>query len=185
MKKFKNTRNEILIAGFIDNVNIRGRIIEYLIIGEDEKLKKNLIEALHKNNRKIPSFRTKNTLGDYTRIFEDYNTVTDVKTKIMVLSSNPKGYNVDKMLSFLSNERTVFMFYFIGIEPCTIVNQVLISMFQVDLLKSTILLKHWAGRHSRGVTQFEGKAIHRLIIDPNNNIDEKESIKFLEMLMDL
>ncbi len=182
-EKVRKYKNEILIAGFIENVNIRGRIIEYLIAGEDDNLRKKLIEALRKNSRKIPSFRTKNTLGDYTRIFKNYNTATDVKTKIMILSSNPKGYNIDKLLEFLSNNQAVFMFYFIGLEPNKIVNQILVSMFQTDLLKSTILLKHWAGRHSRGVTQFEGNTIHRLIISPNNKIDEKESKKFLETLI--
>jgi hypothetical protein len=161
--KVQQYKTEILIAGFIENVNIRGRIIEYLIAGEDEKLRTNLIDALHESSQKIPGFRTKNTLGDYTRIFENYHTATDVKTKIMVLSSNPKGYNIDKLLEFLSMEQSVFMFYFIGLEPNKIINQILVSMFQVDLLNSTILLKHWSGRHSRGVTQFEGKTIHRLI----------------------
>jgi len=58
-------------------------------------------------------------------------------------------------------------------------------MFQVDLLKSTILLKHWSGRHSRGVTQFEGATIHKLILSPNNNIDNKDSRIFLNTLIEL
>jgi hypothetical protein len=36
-------------------------------------------------------------------------------------------------------------------------------MFQENLLNATITLKHWAGRNSRGVTQFEGKAIEEPI----------------------
>lgn len=183
--KVQQYKTEILIAGFIENVNIRGRIIEYLIVGEDDKLRSELIEALHRSGQKIPGFRTKNTLGDYTRIFAKYHTTTDVKTKIMVLSSNPKGYNIDKLLEFLSSDQSVFMFYFIGLEPNKIINQILISMFQVDLLRSTILLKHWAGRHSRGVTQFEGATIHKLILSPNNNIDNKESRIFLNTLIEL
>lgn len=103
----------------------------------------------------------------------------------MVLSSNPKAYNIDKLLEFLSKDKTVFMFYFIGIEPNKLVNQVLISMFQTDLLKSTIILKHWAGRNSRGVTQFEGGTIHQLILAPNNVIDKAESIQFLNKLIKL
>ena len=183
--KVQQYKTEILIAGFIENVNIRGRIIEYLIAGEDDKLRSELIEALHRSSQKIPGFRTKNTLGDYTRIFAKYHTTTDVKTKIMVLSSNPKGYNIDKLLEFLSSDQSVFMFYFIGLEPNKIINQILISMFQVDLLRSTILLKHWSGRHSRGVTQFEGVTIHKLILSPNNNIDNKESRIFLNTLIEL
>lgn len=183
--KVEKYKTEILIAGFIENVNIRGRIIEYLIAGEDEKLRESLVTALHDSSNVIPGFRTKNGLADYIRTFDKYDTATDVKTKIMVLSSNPKGYNIDKLLEFLASEKSVFMFYFIGIEPNKIVNKILISMFQVDLLKSTILLKHWSGRNSRGVTQFEGETISRLILSPNNKIDKTASTKFLDTLINL
>lgn len=183
--KVNQYKTEILIAGFIENVNIRGRIIEYLIAGQDDKLRTDLIEALHSHNKIIPSFRTKNDLADYTRIFDGYKTATDIKTKIMVLHSNPKAYNIDKLLEFLSQDESVFMFYFIGIEPDKIVNQVLISMFQKDLLGSTILLKHWSGRNSRGVAQFEGVTLNKLILSPNNEIDVKASKTFLDTLIGL
>lgn len=184
--KVDKYKTEILIAGFIENVNIRGRIIEYLIVGEDEKLRESLIQALHNSNRIIPSFRTQNSLGDYMRVFDRFNTETDVKTKIMVLNSNPKAYNIDKLLEFLSVDKSVFMFYFIGLEPNKIANQILVSMFQTDLLKSTILLKHWSGRNSRGVTQFQGETIHKLLLSSGNNeINEKESGQFLTTLIDL
>jgi len=183
--KVEKYKNEILVAGFIENVNIRGRIIEYLIAGEDEKLRESLVKALHERGNVIPGFRTKNDLADYFRTFDKFDTATDVKTKIMILSSNPKGYNIDKLLEFLTNDKSVFLFYFIGIEPNKIVNKILTSMFQVDLLKSTILLKHWSGRNSRGVTQFEGETIHKLILSPNNAIDINESNKFLKTLIEL
>jgi len=149
VEKFKN---EILLAAFIENVNVRGRIIEYLIAGEDESMRKQLISALKAGNRGIPAFKTENTLGDYRRSFDVFDTETDVKTKIMILNSNPKAYNLDKMLEFLAEYRSVFMFYFVGIDPEKILNTVLVSMFQRDLLCSTILLRHWSGRNSRGVT---------------------------------
>jgi len=103
----------------------------------------------------------------------------------MVLKSNPKAYNIDKMLEFLSKEKSIFMFYFIGIEPNKIIVQTLISMFQKELLASTILLKHWAGRNSRGVTQLEGEKIHQLILSANNDIDISGSHSFLEKMIDL
>lgn len=62
----------------------------------------------------------------------------------MILQSNPKAYNIDKLLDFLSSDDSVFLFYFIGIEPSRIVNQSLVSIFQKDLLKSTIVQSHWA-----------------------------------------
>ncbi len=185
-EKVEKFKNEILLASLIENVNVRGRIIEYLIAGNDDILRKKLLCALKNGNRKtIPQFKTVNELGDYRRIFDSYYTETDVKTKIMILDSNPKAYNLDKMLEFLSSERSVFMFYFVGVDPDKIVNTVLISMFQEKLLRSTILLKHWSGRNSRGVSQFEGKTIGHLIINPEYTINKDESIEFLKKVIAL
>lgn len=175
----------ILAAGYIENVNIRGRVIEYMTAGEDDERRQGLIDAVVQGNGEISKFRTSNDLGDYTRIFDQYETATDVKTKIMILNSNPKAYNVDKLLEFLAKDKTVFMFYFIGIEPNKIVNQVLVSMFQTELLESTIVLKHWAGRNSKGVTQFQGSALNKLILTPDNGIDRKASRNFLQELIAL
>lgn len=184
-QKVERYKNEILLAALIDNVNVRGRIIEYLIAGEDEQLRQQLVSALKEGGKGIPKFKTENALGDYQRIFDRFHTETDVKTKIMILNSNPKAYNIDKILEFLAHDKSVFMFYFVGVEPTKIVDTVLVSMFQERLLKSTILLRHWAGRNSRGVTQFEGKAINSLILKPEFQIDEGASLRFLEQIIAL
>jgi hypothetical protein len=89
------------------------------------------------------------------------------------------------MLEFLANDRSVLMFYFIGIDPGKIVNTVLVSMFQKKLLRSTIVLRHWCGRNSRGVTQFEGRTIDDLIVTPESAIDEDESVGFLKKIIAL
>ena len=186
-ERVERFQNEILVASMIENVNVRGRIIEYLIAGEDEALRQQLITALQNRAtaKGLPAFKTDNTLGDYQRIFDEYFTETDVKTKIMVLSSNPKAYNLDKILEFLAVEKSVFLFYFVGVDPARIVNTVLVSMFQTDLLRSTILLKHWSGRNSRGVSQFEGKTIEALIKAPKSDINTTEATEFLKKLVTL
>lgn len=184
-KKVKKFQKEILLAALIENVNVRGRVIEYLIAGEDENLRTAIVDTLLKGNQNLPRFSTDNALGDYSKDFGAYFTETDVKTKIMVLESNPKGYNIDKMLEFLSIGKTVFMFYFIGINPMTITNTVLVSIFQPKLLKGTILLKHWAGRNSRGVTQFEGKIIKDLINSSESGVDIEEAKRFIRNLISL
>jgi hypothetical protein len=136
---------------------VRGRIIEYLIAGENERIKKEIIYSLAKKTSGIPQFKTNNALGDHSREFDEYTIETDVKTKTMVLDSNPKAYNLDKVLEFLAIEKSVFMFYFVGIKPAKIVNTVYVSMFQERLLFSTLLLKHWSGRNSRGVSQLHSR----------------------------
>ena len=145
----------------------------------------NTVLALQKRTNGIPQFKTENALGDYTKEFNEFFTETDVKTKIMILDSNPKAYNLDKVLEFLSSERSVFMFYFVGVELGKIVNTILVSMFQERLLNSTILLKHWAGRNSRGVSQFEGKAISKLLLSPESTINEEKAIRFLQGVLAL
>jgi len=181
LEKYKDT---ILVASHIENVNIRGRIIEYLIAGEDEVLKQKLIKEITKEYSETPIFQTKNTLGDYLKDFDDYNTATDIKTKIMILNSNPKAYNIDKFLEFMSKEKTVLMFYFIGVDLTKIVNTTLVSVYQENLIDTTVAQFHWAGRNSRGVTQFEGTTIHTLIENSNNNtINQKKALDFLEKLI--
>ena len=178
-------KNEIILASLIDNVNIRGRVIEYIIAGEDDKLRDEIIDALQKSTKRIPGFRTKNTLGDFVKIFDKYNTATDIKTKVMALSSAPKAYNLDKMLEFLAKEKSVFMFYFVGVMPRQVVGQALVSMFQNNLRDTTHILKHWAGRNSRGAAQLSGRAIDALMKEPNNDINVAKSQAFLESIMKL
>ncbi|MBS7389214.1 MAG: hypothetical protein KIG33_02630, partial [Oscillospiraceae bacterium] len=45
----------------------------------------------------------------------------------------------------------------------------LCSMFNHQLLSGTRIIKHWAGRNSRGVTQYDGKALEAIV----NEFDEK------------
>jgi hypothetical protein len=180
----KKNNHAILIASLIQNVNIRGRAIEYLITGEDEKLREQLIQALINNQEGLPRFSTENSLGDYTKIFDSYYTETDVKTKVMFLDSNPKAYNIDKILEFLSREKSVFLFYFIGINPGKVFNTVLISMFEERLVNGTLLLKHWSGRNSRGVTQLEGRVIKDIINEPGNVINISKAVTLINKMIE-
>lgn len=183
--KVAKYKNEILLAALIESGIVRGRVIEYLIAGEDEQLRESLITSLRGNSKGLPAFKTDNTLGDYTRIFDDFHTETDIKTKIMILSSNPKAYNLDKVIEFLATDRSVFMVYFVGIDPGRVLDTVLVSMFQKRLLAATVTLKHWSGRNSRGHAQFEGKAVGELIQNPEFDIDIELATAFLRQIMDL
>lgn len=177
--------NEIIIASHIENVNIRGRLIEYIITEEDDDLKVKLIKDIKNEYSKLPRFKTKNLLGDYKRIFDSTITETDIKTKIVILDSNPKAYNIDKFLEFLSLPNSVFLFFFIGIDAVRIKNSILISVFQEDLLDATVCLRHWAGRNSRGVTQFMGNTIDQLLSKYNNKINRNKAELFLKKLIQL
>lgn len=184
-RKVARYKNEILLAARIENKKVRGGVIEYLIAGDDESLRQRLIRALKGGTSGLPRFKTDNTLGDYQRKFDDFDTETDIKTKIMGLNSNPKAYHLDKMLEFLARDRSVFMFYFVGVDPGRIVKTVLVSMFQKDLLNATTLRRHWAGRNSRGGSQFDGRVINDLLERPNAEIDKPKAQEFLKRVLAL
>lgn len=169
--------SEIAIAAFIDNVNIRGRIIEYLITAEDD-LKATLMKCL-KLRQPLPEIFTADELGDYEREFDHYLTETDIKTKVLFLSSNPKGYNIDKLLSFLSEEKSVYLVYVVAINKDRTIQTQLCSMFNRQLLSGTRIIKHWAGRNSRGVTQYDGRTLEAIVEDFDCGIDYKDSQAFI------
>ena len=101
----------------------------------------------------------------------------------MILDSNPKAYNIDKMLEFLSTEKSVYMIYLIGIDIGSIFNTKLISMFSEEIARTTILLRHWAGRNSRGVTQFEGKSLKRILEGGTDHINLDQADLLVEQLI--
>ena len=175
--RVRAVRDEIAIAAFIDNVNLRGRIIEYLITAEDD-LKSVLMNCL-RERRPLPEFFTADDLGDYERDFEHYFTKTDIKTKILFLSSNPKGYNIDKMLSFLVEENSVYLVYIVAIDENKNIHTRLCSMYNRQLLSGTRIIRHWAGRNSRGVTQYEGVALENIVEQFDYEIDYDNAQDFL------
>ena len=177
-ERVKSVASEIVIAAFIDNVNLRGRIIEYLITSADN-LRATLIDAL-RTGMPLPEIYTSDDLGDYERKFENFDTKTDIKTKILFLSSNPKGYNIDKLLSFLAQEQSVYLIYVVAIDEHKHISTRLCSMYNRQILDGTRILKHWAGRNSRGVTQYDGKALESVIYNFDNIIDIVASKQFIK-----
>ena len=184
-KRCDDVKDAILVAAHIDNVNIRGRLIEALITSNQED-RNQLLRNLSNVEHLLPTYDTKNDLGDYIRSFDNSDSYTDIKTKILYLDSNPKAYNIDKFLKCMGKDKTVFMFFFVGIDDTGIVNTILTSVFHNKLQKTTLLQHHWAGRGTRGVAQFNGKTINELLKEAPfvNRIDEEESKQFLKVLLD-
>jgi hypothetical protein len=83
----------ILKAGEIDNVNQRGNTIEQIITRSG-------------NFHGVEDITRTLKLGTEVRV--------DIKTKILTLTSNPKGYNIDKILRTLSARNTIFFFLLCG-----------------------------------------------------------------------
>lgn len=177
-------RNEILIASHIENTNIRGSLIESLITSSDE-VRKQLIDNLDSMEKALPSYDTRNGLGDYCRKFDNGVTYTDIKTKVIYLNSNPKAYNIDKFLEQMSDSDSVFLFFFIGIDKTHIFKTLLCSVYHQKLIENTLLQFHWSGRSTRGVAQFNGEAIDEMLKEPafHNQIDVESARQFLQKLL--
>lgn len=176
--------NEIMVASRIENVNIRGRLIESLITVDDNE-RDRIIDNLHNLEAALPTYDTQNGLGDYCRSFESMDTLTDIKTKIIYLNSNPKAYNIDKFLRQMADGKSIFFFYFIGVDANRIFKTLLCSVYHAKLIDNTILQHHWAGRSSRGVAQFNGAAIDEMLRADvfENYIDPAKCNAFLTDLL--
>lgn len=183
-ERCNKSRKEILIASHIENTNIRGRLIESLITSDDD-IRQHIIKNLHNLETALPSYDTKNGLGDYYREFSNGDTYTDIKTKVIYLNSNPKAYNVDKFLKQMADSRSVFLFFFIGVDENSIFKTLLCSVYHGKLIDNTLLQFHWAGRNTRGVAQFSGMAIDEMLKEKNftNNINIEKAEFFLQELL--
>ncbi|MBQ7855572.1 MAG: hypothetical protein IJ348_00490 [Alistipes sp.] len=177
-------KEAIWVASRIDNVNIRGRIIEAMITANGDE-RESIIKALKAVEMELPLYDTKNELGDYNRSFDNGDTYTDIKTKVIYLDSAPKAYNVDKFLAKMSEENSSFFFFFIGIDENGICSTKLCSVYHSELIDSCIVQHHWAGRSTRGVVQFDGKVINAILNakDFKNNINNKTAQEYLDELL--
>lgn len=183
-QRCKRCKNEISVAAHIENTNIRGRLIESLITADEEQRAK-IIGNLKDMEKALPVYDTKNGLGDYFAKYDNGDTYTDIKTKVVYLNSNPKAYNVDNFLQQMADEHSVFLFYFIGIDENGVFQTLLSSVYHGQLMTHTRLQQHWAGRSTRGVAQFDGKAIDEMLNakDFKNQIDYDKSEQFLKDLL--
>lgn len=158
-------KTAILKAGEIDNVNVRGNMIEQIITN-----------AANFHDLEDLGF----TLSLGSRI------LIDIKTKILTLASSPKGYNIDKVLKSLGTGNTVFCFFFIGLnlETQTLSTR-LISILDTSILNATRIQFHWAGRNSKGVTQLTGNISPIFSSGYRETVDDAQAKSFLQMLIEL
>lgn len=131
----EQAKDAIFIASRIENVNIRGRLIEVLITSDDNQRKKMLSE-LQTIEEQLPLYDTKNDLGDIQIEYENGNTLTDIKTKIVYLDSNPKAFNIDKFLTAMADGKSIFFFYFVGIDANGTLKPILCSVYHKQLIEA-------------------------------------------------
>lgn len=172
-KRTSRASEAIAIAALIENVNLRGRVIEELITTDDSQVIRSIQKAMADNQRL--SLKTNQKLGDYTKVYPGFHTETDIKTKVLFLQSAPKAYSVDKMLEFLSERESIYMFFLVGINQNNQIATRLVSVFHDALMDSTQIQHHWAGRNSRGVAQFSGQTLDKIL-----NTDDEDSFTTID-----
>lgn len=184
--RVESCKDTLFIVSKIENNNIKGRLIEILITS-DEKERKKLLKDLANVQVKLPTYNTKNGLGDYEKKFPSAHAYVDIKVKVIYLNSNPKAFNIDKFLRTMSEKNSIFLLYFVGFDEKSLFNTVLCSVYNKKLLNSLIVQKHWAGRGSRGCAQYNGNKIKEILKESNfvNDIDIEESKNKIEELLKL
>ena len=184
-ERIKSCKNELVIVSKIENNNIKGRLAEILITSDENK-RQELLQELSKTQQELPFYDTKNGIGDYEATFANNHIYVDIKVKVIYLNSNPKAFNIDKFLKTMAEDNSVFLLYFVGFDNNSVCNTVLCSVYHKDLLDSLIMQPHWAGRKSRGSSQYDGKIIKNMLEQDKfaNNIDvllsENKLKEFLE-----
>ncbi len=182
-ERVEQAKDAIFIASRIENVNIRGRLIEVLITSDDNQ-RKNMLSELQTIEEQLPLYDTKNDLGDIQIEYENGNTLTDIKTKIVYLDSNPKAFNIDKFLTAMADGKSIFFFYFVGIDESGTLKPILCSVYHKQLIEAMVIQHHWSGRNSRGTTQMIGTEINKFIFsDFYNQIDQAIACNFLRTLL--
>ena len=67
----------------------------------------------------------------------------------------------------------------IAIDENKKIHTQLCSLFHRQLLNGTRIIKHWAGRNSRGVTQYDGSALEEIVFSFENSIDCIDAKEFI------
>lgn len=165
-----------------NNVNLRGRLVEYFIVSDDWKHKKEIYIKIQ-NDEMIDDLITEDGLGDYSKRIDSYDIETDIKSKLDKLNSAPKGYNVNKFLEFLSAPQSIYLLYIVVMRGKESPLTELASVFQKQILDKTKIQKHWAGRNSRGVAQFDGNSLEYFVEDEKKIIEIEKAKKYLEGLL--
>ena len=184
-EKTKSAEEDIQLIEmhYSHDVKLRGNLVEYFIKSSDEKHKKELRKKIE-NNEVIEDLTVENGLGDYSVKKDGYSIETDIKSKVTKLSSSPKGYNVDKLLEFLSDPTSIYLLYIVAMNGKDKPLTELTSIFQEQILDKTRIQHHWAGRNSRGVAQFEGHSLEYFVDDDSIRIEIEKAKSFLRKLLD-
>ena len=76
------------------------------------------------------------------------------------------------------------MIYVVAVDKNKDISTRLCSMYNRQLLSGTRVIKHWAGRNSRGVTQYDGHSLEEIVSNFDCTIDSEQSERYIRELLD-
>lgn len=163
LKFINNNYNTILSKIKNKDSNTRGKIIQEIFITQS-------LDPL------FNTFYSSNGLDDYK--IDNY--YIDIKTHFEGNPSNPKLYNIDKLLSFYSNNPSkIFCIYIICLnDKCA--TGLLYSVYDENILNNILITNAWSGINSRGTTQIK---INNIINNKIKNINTEQAKLFLEEII--
>ncbi len=71
--------------------------------------------------------------------------------------------------------KSVYIVYVVAVDSTQSIRTRLCSPFNTQILEGTRVIHHWAGRNSRGVTQYTGDCLKQVVNKFNNSIDIEKS----------
>ncbi len=144
-----------------DNVNLRGQLIEVLVLGTEAEARAAALALASGRTPTLPPLG--HGLGDAARQVGGHLLLIDLKSKRLDMPSNPKGYNVDKALAHLATADGALGLLLVGLRPGAPPIVRFASIFEPRLLATARVVDHWAGRGGRGVTLLSGEALRAVI----------------------
>ena len=89
-------------------------------------------------------------------------------------------------MEFLASQKAVYMIYLLGVGEDRHIVERLCSSLDERLIAATTIQHHWAGRNTRGVTQFLGHVLKEILEGPNETvINSEKAHKFIDELISL
>ena len=85
------------------------------MITSNDSVREEIRNLLQQDTQMLPEVETHDDLGDYVRVFDNGKAYTDIKTKIISLNSAPKAYNIDKFLTKMAEDDSLFFFFMLRI----------------------------------------------------------------------
>lgn len=154
-----------IVKNRVKQINLEDKTSLTSILKEQEKVRGDGIEKLYTKGITDHSFI------DYEYKINTYNVGIDIKSIMLNKSSNPKGYDITKLLTHISsNKNNIYLILFLG---CDEISKQISTFYLASIFNDTLtgsIQTAWSGRDSRGTIQFDGLKLKTGLLSPTYDI---------------